>query len=180
MLPVFIGNQKWYSYRMKGRARSTSIQTLLSSFAGFIELPERFVIQTGVNAQAWYVNTGLLAFRGVFAFVLLAHSFQKMHFWRAEYAGAIPKNILIAFRVFAVIELIGALALFVGIFTQVVALVLIAVGMCTLAIKIRVFKKKFGGEGGWEFDLVVLAGLALLYFLGAGAFSLDHNGLGQR
>lgn len=72
---------------------------------------------------------------------------------------------------FSVLEFAGGVALVLGLLTQVVAL-LFALEMVATTIFARA---KLGKKllGGWELDLLFLAGALALLLLGAGAWSLD-------
>jgi uncharacterized membrane protein YphA (DoxX/SURF4 family) len=43
-----------------------------------------------------------------------------------------------------------------------------------IRLKVMQMHKGFGGDGGWEFEFVLLAGAIALVILGAGQFSLDR------
>lgn len=71
--------------------------------------------------------------------------------------------------VVGVVEFFGGILLIVGLFTQLVAL-LLAVDMLVAILKVN-FKK--GLVGGYEFELILLLSALALVVLGAGVFSLD-------
>jgi len=71
--------------------------------------------------------------------------------------------------VVGVVEFFGGILLFVGLFTQLVAL-LLAIDMLVAILKVN-FKK--GLIGGYEFELILLLSALALIVLGPGAFSLD-------
>lgn len=69
-------------------------------------------------------------------------------------------------------EFFGGLALILGIFTQIAALLIAAVKVvATVYVKKIKFKK--GLVNGYEFDLILLAASLALVFLGPGAFAFD-------
>ncbi len=43
-----------------------------------------------------------------------------------------------------------------------------------IRLKVRQMHKGFTGEGGWEFEFLLLVGAITLLFLGAGKFALDR------
>ena len=122
-----------------------------------------------------YSDWGLFWFRLVVGIIFLVHGIQKLHFWRVNYTGAVPKTTLVLFRIAGLIETVCALGLIVGIFTNVLTLLLIGIMLGALYYKIVIWHKHFTGEGGWEFDLLVLVSLFLLFFLGAGRLSYDRS-----
>ncbi|MDO8490301.1 MAG: DoxX family protein [bacterium] len=125
-----------------------------------------------------YGDWGLLIFRVIIAVIFLTHGFQKMHFWQVRYGETIPKHILMLYRVSSFYEVVSAVALIVGFFTHVIILGLVVIMLGGIYYKHIVWRKGFTGEGGWEIDLLMLAGLILLFFLGSGNFSVDHYVLG--
>jgi putative oxidoreductase len=71
--------------------------------------------------------------------------------------------------VVAAIELVGGIALLLGLLTR-LALIPLSV---ILLVAIVGFKRKAGFLGGWDWPFSVLAIAAALFVLGAGAWSLD-------
>jgi uncharacterized membrane protein YphA (DoxX/SURF4 family) len=72
----------------------------------------------------------------------------------------------------AVVEFFGGIALVLGIFTQIIA-VLFALWMLSTTWLAKVkMKKKF--VGGYEVDVILLVASLALAALGAGAFSLNY------
>ena len=47
-----------------------------------------------------------------------------------------------------------------------------------IRLKVTQLRKAFTGEGGWEFEFLLLVGAIALLFLGAGKFALDRLLLG--
>jgi putative oxidoreductase len=78
------------------------------------------------------------------------------------------------FWVFVVgaVEFFGGIALIVGFFTQIAA-ILIAINMLVAILWVKIWKFKKGLVDGYEFDLILLAVAIALLFLGAGAFAVD-------
>lgn len=72
---------------------------------------------------------------------------------------------------FTLLEFLGGLALVVGLLTRVVALLFVLQMIATTIFSRAKLGKKL--MGGWETDLLYLAGALALVFLGAGAWSLD-------
>lgn len=79
-------------------------------------------------------------------------------------------------KFFAVIvgisEFFGGLALILGIFTQIAALLIAAV-MIVDAVYVKKIKFKKGLIDGYELDLILLAAALALVFLGPGVFAFD-------
>lgn len=72
---------------------------------------------------------------------------------------------------FTLLEFFGGLALILGFLTQLVALLIVLQMIATTIFARAKLGKKL--IGGWETDLLFLAGALALVFLGAGAWSVD-------
>jgi putative oxidoreductase len=72
---------------------------------------------------------------------------------------------------FSLLEFFGGLALVLGFLTRVVGILMVLEMIATTIFARTKLKKKL--SGGWEIDLLFLAGASALVFLGAGAWSLD-------
>ncbi len=72
---------------------------------------------------------------------------------------------------FTFLEFFGGLALIIGFLTQLAALLFVLQMLATTIFARAKLGKKL--MGGWETDLLFLAGALALVFLGAGAWSLD-------
>lgn len=71
----------------------------------------------------------------------------------------------------ALLEFFGGIALIVGLFTTWFAALFVLEFAVILLWR---WSKKMPFVGGWEFDLLILAGVFALFALGGGAFSLDR------
>lgn len=72
---------------------------------------------------------------------------------------------------FTFLEFFGGIALILGILTQITALLFVLQMIATTIFARAKLGKKL--MGGWETDLLFLAAALALFFLGAGAWSLD-------
>lgn len=115
-----------------------------------------------------------LALRLIVAVIFFYHGQQKWALFTTEATG-MPAGLLLIMRVLGVLEPLAAIAVLVGIFTQVSAIGLSLVMISAIVLKISMFQASFGGQGGWEFELAILAGSLVLAFYGAGDYSLDHK-----
>ncbi len=111
--------------------------------------------------------------------ILAYHGYIKVkngipNFARFVDSLGVPFPTLTAYAV-TVIELVGGLAILVGLLTQVWAvLVAIQFALITLVVKLDIGLVAPPGQGaGAELDLLFLAGAIALILIGAGAFSLD-------
>lgn len=73
------------------------------------------------------------------------------------------------------IEIAGGLLITIGLYTQVAAFFLAGVMVGAIFFKLFVWKTGIYGEknDGWYYDALLLAGVGMLFVLGAGALSAD-------
>jgi putative oxidoreductase len=130
------------------------------------------------------MSTGLLILRLVIGLVLAGHGAQKLFGSFGGYGIAGTGGWLesLGFRpgkqmavVTGLAELLGGLALAIGLVTPLAAAVVI--GTMTVAAWTHSANGLWGTNGGYELPLVNTAAAAALAFTGAGAYSLD-NALG--
>ncbi len=117
---------------------------------------------------------GLLALRLGVGSVFLVHGSQKRAMWKMQPSAQMPASLLSMLRVLSIAEPLGAVATLTGLLTQAAAAGFVLVMLGAIRLKITAFHKGFSGDGGWEFDFVLLVGAIALLFLGAGRFALDR------
>jgi putative oxidoreductase len=128
-----------------------------------------------VRTQGW----GLTVLRVVVGVVFLVHGGQKLFFMGfggvAGFLGSlgVPAPGLFAVIV-TLVELLGGLALILGLFTRVVA-VLLAVDMLVATLTVHLPNGFFVSAGGYEFTLVLLAASVALAVAGPGEAALDKT-----
>ncbi|HZJ53885.1 MAG TPA: DoxX family protein [Myxococcaceae bacterium] len=127
------------------------------------------------------MDIGLLLLRLVVGLTVAAHGGQKLFGWFSGYgiAGTGGWMESIGFRPGKVqaglagsAELVGGLLLALGFLTPVGAALVIAV-MVVATFAVHLPKGFFVTEGGFEYNLVLIAAAAALAFIGPGAYSLD-------
>lgn len=113
---------------------------------------------------------GLLVLRLAIGAVFVYHGMMK---WQMD--GLSPIMTILKFA-----EPIGGVALILGVLTQLASLGFIIIMLGAIYMKMSGFGQQpldvfgsFGGQGGWEFDLVILAGCVVLFLMGAGKTSVD-------
>ncbi len=80
-------------------------------------------------------------------------------------------------RTLSIAEPLGAIATLLGLLTPLPALGFAFVMVNAISLKMRKMKQPFVNPDmspGWEFEFIILTAAVALFFLGAGAFSLDH------
>jgi len=128
--------------------------------------------------QGW----GITTLRVVVGIVFLAHGGQKLFVWgfggMAGFLGqvGIPAPMLAAVVV-TLVELLGGLALLLGLFTRWAAIPL-AINMAVAILTVHL-RAGFFLPNGYEFALTLLASNVALILLGSGEASLDSL-LGKR
>lgn len=117
---------------------------------------------------------GLLALRLGVGITFLVHGNQKRAMWSMQPSAQMPASMLSLLRVLSIAEPLGGLATIVGLLTQAAAAGFILVMLGAIRLKVTRWHKGFTGEGGWEFEFLLLVGAIALLFLGAGKFALDR------
>jgi putative oxidoreductase len=121
-----------------------------------------------------YGDFGLLALRLIIGAIFLVHGLQKRAMWKMQPSEQMPAKMISIMKLLSVCEPLGALAFFSGFLTQLASLGFVIIMCGAVNLKRNVMKKKFADVGGWEFDAVILGGALVIFFIGAGAFSLDR------
>ncbi len=122
-------------------------------------------------------DVALLIARAAVGVILVAHGWQKYDEWTVAGTATafgdmgIPAPAAAATFVTAV-EILGGLALILGVLTPVVA-VLNMLNMLGALLLVHAQNGVFVADNGFELVLSLFAGLALLVVLGAGKFSTD-------
>ena len=117
---------------------------------------------------------GLLLLRIVFGAIVIAHGFPKLknlketslNFSNMGFRPGVLWGTLVA-----LLESLGGIALVLGLMTVPLAMLFM---MEFFVIVIWKLAKHGAFVGGWEFDLLLFAAAAVLFFSGAGTISLDY------
>lgn len=120
-----------------------------------------------------------LALRIIVATIFFYHGQQKWALFAATGPG-MPEGLLWIMRGLAILEPLAAIAILFGLWTQIAAIGLSIVMISAIVLKVWMFQAGFGGQGGWEFELAVLAGTLVLAFYGAADYSLDYKLRGKK
>jgi putative oxidoreductase len=123
------------------------------------------------------IDLGILILRFSLGMVLIPHGvykFQKKQFfdkkWREEYGLPVGSVLLTG-----LIQIVGGLAIILGIYTSLSALVQIVVMLVATWVSIWKHKEPFLStpEGkGWDVNLLLIGALVALILLGSGTWSL--------
>jgi putative oxidoreductase len=121
---------------------------------------------------------GLLALRIGVGVTFLVHGSQKRALWKVQPSAQMPAGMLTLLRVLSIAEPLGGVATLVGLLTQAAAVGFIVDMLGAIRLKSMQRHKGFSGDGGWEFEFMLLVAAIALLFLGAGRFALDRAFLG--
>jgi len=117
-------------------------------------------------------DLGMLLLRLSVGAVFVAHGWAKFASMADTigFFGQLGMPAVLAYVV-ATIELLGGLALIIGIYTDIAAL-LLAVVMAVALVYVKMIKFKAGFVGGYEYDLVLLAANLTIVFVGTGSHTV--------
>jgi putative oxidoreductase len=85
-----------------------------------------------------------------------------------------PAGLLSVLRFLSIVEPLGGAAAVAGFLTQLAAAGFAIIMVGAIRLKAIQMHKGFSGEGGWEFEFLLLVAAVALVFLGAGNISLDR------
>lgn len=116
----------------------------------------------------------MLALRLVLGIIFIAHGWPKLKDLRTnaknfDMMGFKPATLFGTIAAF--LECFGGLALILGLGVTWIAALFILEFIVIVMWRIM---KRHSFLGGWEFDLLILAGVIVLFSLGGGAYSLDR------
>ena len=127
-----------------------------------------------------YGDWGLVVLRVVVGVIFVVHGIPKLFGPQPGISGftAWLKSMHVPLAGFfgvvvPLVEFFGGIALVLGLLTQPFARLLAVILVVATILKNIKMGKGFTGDGGWEFDLVLLAAALLLLVSGAGVFALD-------
>ena len=127
------------------------------------------------------MDIGFLVLRLVVGLTMAAHGGQKLFGWFGGYGLAGTGGFLESLgfrpgRVHAALagaaEFVGGLLIALGLLTPVGSALVLAVMVVAIAT-VHLPKGFFVSDGGFEYNLVIMAAVAALAFTGPGAYSLD-------
>ena len=119
--------------------------------------------------QSW----GLLLLRVFLGIIFIYHGMPKLSMPKAIAKGMGWSSGSIV--LLGLVELLSGLALILGFYTEIAALLIIIVMLGALWHKMFKWKIPFSAmdKMGWEFDLILLGAAIVLLFVGVGSISLD-------
>lgn len=103
-----------------------------------------------------FSDLGLFLLRFGVAVIFLFHGLSKLDSWKVKLSPEDSSKMQYIMKTLSVVEPSAAVALFLGLYIQIAALILIVIMLGALYFKIMVWKNKFSGAGGWELDFLLL------------------------
>ena len=85
--------------------------------------------------------------------------------WKAQPSEQMSSGMLSLMKFLSIAEPLGALALLVGFLPRLAALGLSLVMLGAIYMKMNKWQKKFSGDGGWEFEFLILCACLALFFM---------------
>lgn len=116
----------------------------------------------------------LVALRVGLGVIFLVHGTQKWAMWKMQPSAQLPPGLLSILRLLSIVEPLGGVAVLVGFLTQPAAAGLAVIMLGAIRFKAVQMRKGFTGDGGWEFDFILLAATVALLLTGAGGLSVDR------
>ncbi len=116
---------------------------------------------------------GLLVLRVFLGIIFIYHGFPKLSMPKAMAKGMGWSSGSVVFL--GLVELLSGLALILGFYTEIAALLVALVMLGALFHKMFKWNIPFSAmeKTGWEFDLILFGAAVAVLFLGAGSISLD-------
>lgn len=131
-----------------------------------------------------YQDLAPLALRLALGAAFIVHGYPKLFKMFGGFAGWLDSISIKPGKFWALVvgvtEFFGGIALVLGLFTQLVGL-LVAIDMVVAMAKVKWGKARFVEmeRMGWELDLAYLAMAVALVLLGAGSYSIDSYWFGR-
>lgn len=122
-----------------------------------------------------YGNIGLFFLRLVIGIIFLVHAMPKFKHPKAMAEGMGMAGMSFMVILLGFVEVISALYLIFGFYTQLGALLLICVMIGAITMKIAKWSVPFSSKTGtgWEFDLILLAACLAILLVGGGTIGIQ-------
>ena len=124
----------------------------------------------------FYGSFAVFLLRAVLSFIFIAHGWTKIKDLKknAEWFGSVGfRPGMFWGTTAALLEFVGGISLLLGFLVPFLC-VFYALQFATIIIWKWARRTPFTGQYGWELDLLIFAGVIVLFFVGAGAYALDH------
>lgn len=123
-----------------------------------------------------YSNIGLFILRVVVGMVFIVHAIPKFKHPKDMAAGMGVPSMSFMIILLGLVEMISALYLIFGFYTQLGALLLSCIMVGAITIKITKWGVLFSAQDrtGWEFDLVLLAANIAILLVGGGSIGIQQ------
>lgn len=115
-------------------------------------------------------DLALLVLRLALGIVFLAHGPMKLTKTKEMAAGMGLSELQV--RTIGISEVVGSVLVLLGVVPQLGALIFVIVMLGAIYFKSQKWGKNFSGQGGWEFEFMILAAAFAVFLAGGGAYSL--------
>jgi putative oxidoreductase len=121
-------------------------------------------------------DVALLVLRIGLGTIFLTHGLAKRGTWKLQASQQMPAAMLRTLRLLSIAEPLGAVAVLLGLFTQIAALGLVLVMLGALELLIGKMNRPFTTPtgAGWEFEFLLLLVALSLVMTGGGRYALDR------
>lgn len=121
-----------------------------------------------------YEDVGLLIVRLALGIIFIYHALPKLKNPKAMAQMMGISNMAAMPFVLGLVELLAGVALILGVYAQLAALLIAIIMVGAIFMKINAWKVPFAAQDktGWEFDLVLLAAALLILFSGSGTLAV--------
>ncbi len=108
--------------------------------------------------------------------IFWAHGMMKAPMRKMQPSEQLPASALRNLKMLSIAEPLGAIAIALGLLTQLTAFcfVLVMIGAIRYKRKTKMPFMASGSAGGWEFELLLLAASLSIVLMGPGRISIDH------
>ncbi len=123
-----------------------------------------------------HTSIALLIQRSCVGLIFWVHGMMKVPMRKMQPSEQLPASALRTLKTLSIAEPLGAIAIVLGLLTQLTAFCFVIVMVGAIRYKRRT-KMPFlakGSAGGWEFELLLLVASFSIILLGPGRISLDH------
>ena len=137
-----------------------------------------FRARSNVNTDAKADNYGVTLLRASLGAMWIAHALLKLFVFTlpgtAQFFQSVGLPGFLAYPVFA-IELLGGIALILGIYARQVALLLVPIMAVATTVHLGNGWVHTSAGGGWEYPVFLIAASIALWLIGDGALSLKRS-----
>jgi putative oxidoreductase len=129
-----------------------------------------------LSVYFFYGSFAVFVLRVVLSAIFIAHGWPKIKDLKKNaemFNGMGFRPGMFWGTITALLEFLGGISLLFGFLVELLAAFYI-IQFATITLWKIARKTHFTGQYGWELDLLIFAGVVVLFFVGSGAYALDH------